>query len=174
MKSLAVKETNTSVARHEKILTMRKTMSIGFLLIGKEMKLQKADDNFQAITGEDSTWKDYCDEVSINQSYANTLIRLYDTFVVKFKFSEEEISKVEHRKLVAILPFVEKAKNKSEVDELIGDAEHLRREDLFLKIHQMSHPPDECMHNPVEVKYWYCNICREKLSEEEVKKCQNI
>ena len=145
-------------------------MSIGFLLIGRELKLQKEDDNFQAITGEDSTWKDYCDEISVNQSYANTLIRLFDTFIVRFKFSEEEISKVEHRKLISILPYAEKAKKKSEVNDLIDDAEHLKREDLFLKMHQMSHPPEECEHVPVEVRYTYCSVCRERLSEGEIKK----
>ena len=163
---------NHTRERHNKILVLRKTMSIGFLFIGREMKLQKEFENFQAITGEDSVWKDYCDEVGINQSYANTLIRLYDTFVIRFKFSEDEISHVEHRKLISILPFAEKAKKKSEVNDLIDDAVHLKREDLFLKIHQMNHPPEKCEHIPVHVEYYYCEVCRERLSEGEINKKQ--
>lgn len=153
--------------RHDKIMTLKKTMSMAFLIIGKELREMKSNNYWKFIVGEDLTWVDYCTELGFNRNYADLLIRMYDQFIVKLKFSESEIAEVDQRKLIAILPHVD---NRKVAEELLEDARQLSRSDLLLKVHQMKNDPQKCEHQVEEVHYYYCKLCREKLTPDEVTK----
>lgn len=161
----------TAQEKHDAIVHLKKIMSMAFLTIGRELREMKVNDYWQHIMGEDSSWVEYCKEVGFNRNYADLLIRLYEQFIIKLKFSEQEISEIDQRKLIAILPHSETRKD---AEVLLEDARVLSRQDLLLKMHQIKNDPQKCGHQDIEeVHYWYCKICREKLSPEEVKKAKH-
>jgi len=146
-------------SKHKKIIDLKKTLSVGFLIIGKELRDMKQNEYWKFIVGEDLNWGDYCRELDFNQNYANTLINIYERFILQLGMKEGEVAKVDQRKLIALLPLTV---NKSKVLGLIEDAKVLSREDFFLKIHQERNPPEKCKHVWKDISYSYCEKCREK------------
>ena len=154
---------------HGKILSLKKAASVAFIYIGREMKRMKDNNYWQFIVGEQMTWTDYCRaELDFDISYANSIIQIYEQFVLRLEFHEDDLSDIKDtRKLLYLLPLI-KDKDKEEVQEYLDHAKALSRNDFVKLLKQETNPPDKCPHQPKKVEYWFCVKCQERLSEGEV------
>lgn len=72
--------------------------------------------------------------IALKRSTAYNLMRLYDTFVVKFKVPNDDISKIDRTKLLKICPVIEKLPE--HVHEWIDKARELSVSDLNIEVNE--------------------------------------
>jgi len=150
--------------RHQNIIKAKKTLGLSYLQLGKLLLEMKESGDYRRILGEDlgerkGAWYLYLQlpEVSIAPSTARGLILVFQKWVKELGLPEEEVQEIDRRKLLALVPIVDKDNFK----DWLLEAKTLSRNDLFQRIRQRGIEPIECTHEWEELPTWKCKICGE-------------
>lgn len=114
----------------------------GFVQVGKLLAELKRDDNFRSAIGDGiDTWNAYLaqPEIGLSISEANRYIQIYEQFIQRFGYSEEEVATVPLKNLQTLLPLA-KSSTDSDSEEairsLFQDAAHLSQRDFKERIYE--------------------------------------
>jgi len=173
-KGISLSEKYRIAKRSEDIIReYSKVASISFIYIGKELKKIK-DDKLYKYLGEGSpeyeSFENYLSSPNINIDLrkAYYLIKIYDTFVLKFGYKPEELSEMNWTALRSILPCVTKdnVANMIEKTKLLTRS-HLEQEVKLLKTGMTSMDDlDQHKHSWVKCVFWKCTECGERSNVE--------
>jgi hypothetical protein len=118
-----------------------------FVLVGSLLHQLHKNNLFKKAVGEGiDTWEDFIalPEVSLTRGEAQRLQQIYEQFVLKFGYSEEEVAQIPIKNLHYLLPI---AKDKRETDdefsELVEDAKSLTQKEFRENVQDYKFPDQE-------------------------------
>lgn len=117
--------------------------------VGKLLHDLRLDDNYLTAVGEGiETWQSYLaqPEIGLSVSEANRLIQIYEVFVLRWEFEEEEIAAIPTKNLHTLLPLAKAIEVSPEGEEelmaLVNDATHLSQRDFKERLHDVKSQDD--------------------------------
>lgn len=109
-------------------LLLKQDIEHSFLHLGEMLHQIKTDSLFLAGW---SSWEEYEMELKMSSATISKLIRIYEVFVLKYKFKSLQLAEVGGWSVVAeILPVVSETTSKQRVEELLGLCAEQNRTDL--------------------------------------------
>lgn len=99
-------ESRDAEENHRRIVQLKEEAMRSFILLGKELKLNKDKRYFESLGH--LTFETYIESpmVSLGRRSVYSLIAIYETFVEKLGYSLEELSEVDYSKLDRIIPAI--------------------------------------------------------------------
>lgn len=115
---------------HQNLLTLLRNSRKNFIFQGKILYLLRVNGAYKNSFGAD-TWDDYLKspEIGMSRREADLLIKIYETFVLKFGYSEEYLSEIPRTAINLILPFISKYP-KEKIEEMLLAAQTLSIKDF--------------------------------------------
>jgi hypothetical protein len=109
-----------------------------FFEIGKMLKTFRDQKLYEALGY--VRWMDFANsyELNVSSSTIEAYIQLYEVFIEKYQFKQDEISQIPYDKLRLIMPEINKCNDKEKVEEWVSKAKELSRSDILKLRGQMS------------------------------------
>ena len=110
--------------------------------MGALLYFLKKDDNFKSSIGSIETWAEYLrqPEIGLSLGESNRLEQIFEVFCIKFGYKVERIANVPIKNLHYLLPIAKLSEN---IDELLGDAEHLSQKDFRERVFESKNQSEE-------------------------------
>lgn len=124
---------------YENVVKIVQAQQLAGVVLGSLLYKLKANNTFKKSIGAGiETWNDFLKlpEISLEVREANRAIELYETFVVKYGYTMNELAEAKIKSLHYLLPLAKVSDpNDQSIRELVEDAKHLTqnqfRESLF-------------------------------------------
>jgi len=102
-----------------------------------------------------ASFLDFVKELNIGNSMASKLMRIYEVFVVKFKFPQPVLAVLPWTSLYELSRLV---RNKEEAEEMLGEMPFLKAAELRMRVYELQsgHP---CDHDLYEISFRMCHKC---------------
>lgn len=157
MQSLTDIEKNSDIAFnfHKQLISLKKAMALAFLSMGKILKSIK-DNKYYNTLGYKS-FVDYVQspEVGLNYRTAYYYVEIYEMFVERLGYTEEQLIEYSYDKLRKLLPIVKKENN---TEKLMSRAKDLTWED-FDKIYKEDKKNEEYVDKLASPEFYRCSEC---------------
>ena len=146
------------------LIKWKQVSGMSYLSIGKILKEFKEKKLYESLgeAPEFSTFEQFLtiSEIDIRPRKAYYLIQIYETFIEKFKFKQEELSGISWTRLRSLLPCAKEENSK----DLIQEAKTLSHSDFNVKLDQLKSGWDasgECEHSELEeIVFYRCPVCK--------------
>lgn len=127
---------------HNKLLEVVQFSKQSFVAMGALLHELYNEEKYLDAVGEGiDTWEDYLKqpEIGLTPKEANRLIQIYETFVLRFEFSEERIANIPIKNLHYLLPVAKQLDDSSqeELAELVEAAGALTQTDFRERIYDV-------------------------------------
>lgn len=95
-----------------------------------------------------TSWEDYAQELKMSPSSISRLIRIYEVFILRYKFAISQLANIGWTNLAELLPDVQEDTKKEKVQEWLGQAAELTNTDLRRTITERRKGVDmaKCLH----------------------------
>jgi len=133
-------------------LLIKKRMESGFLELAG--RLQKIRDERLYESGGYQSFAEFCWEMKMAESTASRLISVYQRYCVELGMDKEKLSLVGWSSLYTLLPL---AVDKKKTENLVEEAQNLRREDVNKMVKDNVSPKSNCQHADT----YLLRICRD-------------
>lgn len=130
---------------HRKLVEIVRIAKFSFVGMGKLLYQLSVKNLFKKAIGDGiETWEEYLrqPEIGLSIGEANRLVQIYETFVLRFGYSEEEISEIPVKNLHYLLPLAKKSEPE-QMEDLISDAKVLSQSDFRIKVAEHKYPTEE-------------------------------
>ena len=157
-------ELTTEKSKHDycvEALKVKKGIEFGFIELGEMLYRIKGEKLFEAGW---SSWEEYQMELRLPQSTISKLFRIYEVFVLHFKFSNKALTDAGGwATLAELLPVISPETTPRErVKELLGIASEQTRDDLRKTV-KVEKRGAECRHTETHfLKLEVCDGCGER------------
>lgn len=127
---------------HSKLIETIGFSKKSFIIIGKLLFILRRNETYKNAIGECS-WTEYIaqPEISLTKGEADRLIQIYEEFVKRLGFSEDEVAEIPIKNIHYLLP-IAKSKERGAVEPLFYDAQHLSQKDFRERIYDIKHNTD--------------------------------
>ena len=143
----------------QKLKTLQRIVSGIDLNQAEMLSMMKKNNNFKIIMGDESaSWKSFIAQPELQPltvSKAHRLIKIYDTFIGKYKLNSEDILGIDSNSLLRLVNVV----NEQNVKIWLNKAKNLSRSDLYREIRYGHVNEGECEHEFEEKKILTCKFC---------------
>lgn len=140
-----ISEAERGYKLHEKLVSMIRVTKFSFIQAGKLLCQLEKGNLFKKAIGEGvDDWEAYLrqPELGLSKGEATRLMQIYQTFVVKYGYTEKEVSEIPIKNLHYLLPLAKK-EDSQEVRDLIDDAKVLHQTDFRVKVANYKYADEE-------------------------------
>jgi len=133
---------SNSYSLHTQLVGLIDNSKRSFVAKGKLLHGLKTSGNFRDAVGDGiDTWDDYISqpEINLSRGEADRLIQIYETFVLRFEISEEELSEVPIKNLHYLLPLAKKSYDMDAMQEMVESAKTLSQKDFKLRVGEIKY-----------------------------------
>lgn len=139
---------------YQELLVLKKNIGLHYIELGRVL-LELRSGKWKDLDPE-ASWEAFCayPEISLSPSHVRNLIRVYKRFVVELGVNINDLAGIDQRKLVALVPSVDK----SSVEMKLLEAKTLSRSDFIETLHDVG----DHEHDDEVISFKRCKICYRK------------
>lgn len=144
----------------EETIQLKNSLEESFIHLGERM-LRIRDERL--YEGKYENFEEFLGELKISPATASKMINIYQTFVLKFEFSRQEL--IEAGGWTGLYKISSLCKTKDEAKEWVKKAKELSSEDLDIVVREEKSgvAQYECPHNEETYTIMVCKKCGDKI-----------